>query len=258
MFQLTKQQQNWLDFLWAMTEKEIKTRYKFAALGFLWIVLNPVLQMTVIGIIFQFIVHVDVDNYFIFLLAGLLPWNFFSYTVVKNTPMIVYERSLIQKAKFPREAIILSIVLSNFFHTLIALGTLIIFLLIINELVISTIWLLLPALFFLLLITAGCSLLFATLNVKYRDVSFAVSSVFPLLFYATPIMYISQLIPESLRLFIIFNPMTGIIQLFQYALAGVPLSSLMPVVISFAVSIGLALYGWWLFQHQSKYFTDWL
>ena len=130
MFKLSKEQKRWLEFLWAMTKKEIKARYKVATLGFLWIILNPILQMTAIGFIFQFFVPIRVNNYFLFLFSGLLLWNFFSYSVSKNVSKIVNERMLIKKAKFPRQSIIISIVLSNLFHTIIFLPifTLIVFL----------------------------------------------------------------------------------------------------------------------------------
>ena len=112
---------HWFDFVWVMTLKEIKARYKRVVLGFLWAILNPIFQMLIIGFIFQFFIPVKIDNYFYFLFAGLLPWNFFSHTFSKCTPLMLNERSLIQKAKFPREALVLSIVFSNLFHFLISL-----------------------------------------------------------------------------------------------------------------------------------------
>jgi len=95
LLNLSPKQRHWLDFLIAMTEKEIKARYKHAVLGFLWVIINPLLQMLIIGFVFQFFIPVKVDNYFLFLFAGLLPWNFFSMSLSKTTPSIVYERSLI-------------------------------------------------------------------------------------------------------------------------------------------------------------------
>src|SRR3989337_4058776 len=98
---------NYFDFLWEMTEKEIKARYKRAIFGFLWVILNPVLQMIIIGVIFSY--FIKIPNYFLFLFTGLLPWQFFSLSLTKATPSIVYERSLLQKARFPIEAIPISI-----------------------------------------------------------------------------------------------------------------------------------------------------
>jgi len=119
---------NYLHFIWAMTEKEIKARYKHTVFGFLWVILNPVFQMFVIGFVFSFFVYIPVANYYLFLFSGLLPWQFFSLTLSKATPSFVYERSLLQKANFPREAIPLSIVLSNFVHFVVSLVLLIVFL----------------------------------------------------------------------------------------------------------------------------------
>src|SRR3990172_12605877 len=99
------------DFLWVMTEKEIKARYKRAVFGFLWVILNPVLQMLIIGAIFSF--FIKIPDYFLFLFTGLFAWNFFFLCVSKTTSSIVNERALLQKAKFPTEAIPISIILSN-------------------------------------------------------------------------------------------------------------------------------------------------
>ncbi len=257
------------DFLFAMTEKEIKARYKFAILGFLWVILNPLLQMLVIGFIFQFFVPVKVDNYFLFLFAGLLPWNFFSMTVQKATPSIVFERGLIQKAKFPREAIVLSIVLSNLFHFLIALSLLILAL-VIDKIVFDhygisqsisyifrMLWLL-PLLFSLTLLTSGFSLICSALNVKYRDVNFITQAILPLWFYATPLVYTLTLLPERFRIFYLLNPMAGIIELFHLVLLNLPLTSVYLAVVSLAMSIVTFLIGWILFQKESKFFDDWI
>lgn len=251
-----------------MTQKEIKARYKFAVLGFLWIVLNPLLQMIVMGFVFQFFVPVKVDNYFLFIFTGLLPWNFFSMTVTKNTPAIVFERSLIQKAKFPRESIILSIVLSNLFHFIIALALLMLALLsdkVIEGYTIShlvgygaRLLLVLPAVVWLAVLTSGLSLLFSALNVKYRDVNFMVQAIMPLWFYATPIVYTLKLLPENIQFLFYLNPMTAIIEYFQFILLNLPPVSLRLGVISFAMSLLVVIGGWIYFRQESKFFDDWV
>lgn len=252
-----------------MTEKEIKARYKLAVLGFLWVVLNPLLQMLVIGFIFQFFVPVKVDNYFLFLFAGLLPWNFFAMTVQKTTPAIVFERSLIQKAKFARESIILSIVLSNLFHLVIALSLLLIAL-VADKLffeqynlvqlfgyILRLLWTV-PLLLWLTILTSGFSLLTSALNVKYRDINFIIQAIMPLWFYATPIVYTLSLLPAKLRVLYYLNPMAGLIEIFQYVLLNLEISSVWLVITSFMVSIGVFVGGWIVFQKESKFFDDWV
>lgn len=269
IIKLNKKQRHWLDFLSAMTKKEIKARYKRASFGFLWIVLNPLSQMLVLGFVFQFFVPVRVDNYFLFLFAGLLPWNFFAQSLTKTTPAFFYERSLIKKAKFPREGIVLSIIFSNLFHFLVALFLLIIalvgdklliesytFLQLINYLL-RMLWVV-PAILLLTVFTIGLSLFTSSLNVKFRDINFMVQLAVMLWFYATPVIYALNLLPEFLRPIFYLNPMTAIIEMFHYALMGLPIT--MPSFIWVAVVMIVSLFylGLRVFNKESKNFDDWL
>ena len=269
LLKLSSKQRHWLDFLIAMTEKEIKARYKHAVLGFLWVILNPLLQMLVIGFIFQFFVPVKVDNYFLFLFTGLLPWNFFAYSITKTTPSIVYERSLIKKAKFPRETIVLSIVLSNLFHFLISLSLLFIVLIgdkiilenysLIETIVYSGRLLgVIPYIAWLFLLASGISLLTSSLNVKYRDISFIIQAIMPLWFYATPIVYTLKLLPQSLHFLFYLNPVTTIMEGFHWVMLNLPPTNFKWMALSLAVSFMTIILGWRVFARQSKYFDDWI
>ncbi len=245
---------NYFDFLWAMTEKEIKTRYKRTTMGFLWIILNPVLQMLVIGLIFSF--FVKIPNYFLFLLSGLLPWQFFSLSIQKATPSFVYERNLLQKAQFPKEAIPLSIVFSNFINLIIAILLLVLFLLVMGSsvgviaLVISLLW--------LLIFTVGLALLTSTLNVKYRDVSFFTQSFMILWFYLTPILYTISLIPHQLRFIYFFNPLTSIFELLHISLTGQGTIDSVMLITNVTISAIVVVVGVGIFVRDNRYFVDWL
>ena len=108
------------ELLVAMTEKELRARYKHTVFGFFWLVANPVLQMLVIGFVFTFFMKEPIKNYYFYLFTGLLVWNFFSLSLTKTTPSIVFERALTKKAVFPRAVIPLSIILSNLVHLILA------------------------------------------------------------------------------------------------------------------------------------------
>jgi len=265
---LISKHRHYFDFLIAMTEKEIKARYKFALLGFLWVLLNPLLQMLIMGLIFQFFVPVKVDNYFLFLFVGLLPWNFFSMTVQKTAPAIVYERALIQKAKFPREVIVLSIVLSNLFHFLVAFGLLLVALIAdkvlqgftFSELLgyLIRVSMAVPLFIWLAYVTSGFSLLFSALNVRFRDVNFVVQALMPLWFYATPIVYTLNLLPAQFQGLFVLNPLVAIIQLFQYILLQQPMLPTDQILINLVIGGGIAFLGWKVFQLESPLFDDWV
>lgn len=245
-----------------MTEKEIKARYKNAVLGFLWIFLNPLFQMLIIGFIFQNFIKVPVENYFLFLFTGLLPWNFFSYSATKTTPSIVYERSLIQKAKFPREAIPLSIVFSNFFHFLASLLLLIIFLVVSGNLSIinyqSSIINFLLSISWLLVFTSGFSLLTSALNVKYRDINFFVQALVVLWFYATPVVYSLQILPKTYLPLFQLNPIAYPFEMLRTTLLTTPLPPANIFLANLSISLIVTLLGILVFKKESKTFSDWL
>lgn len=222
--------------------------------------------MVVIGAIFQFFVPIRVDNYFLFLFTGLLPWNFFSYSLTKTVNSIVHERSLIQKAKFPREAIVLSIVLSNLFHFFISLLLLIILVVFLglknSTLSLGTVIMMagsiIIAVGWLTALTAGLSLLFAAINVRYRDMNFVVQALMPLWFYATPVIYNLELLPSYLRFLAYFNPVTPIIEWLQWALVNQPPVNTQWWVIGGVVTIICLVIGIVVFRKESPNFDDWL
>lgn len=245
-----------------MTEKEIKARYKSAVLGFLWILLNPLFQMLIIGFIFRNFIKIPVANYFLFLFTGLLPWNFFSYSLTKTTPSIVYERSLIQKAKFPREAIPLSIVFANFFHFLVSLFLLLVFLVITQQLVLFSsperLLIFIASLSWLLAVTCGFSLFSSALNVKYRDVNFFVQALVILWFYATPVIYSLQILPHAYLPLFQLNPITYPFEMFRFSLIASFLPQSNIFFTNIVISLLIILLGILLFKKESKTFSDWL
>ncbi len=247
---------HYLDFLWAMTEKEIKARYKRAVFGFLWVVFNPVLQMIIIGLVFSF--FIKIPNYFLFLFTGLLPWTFFSLSLSKATPSIVYERTLLQKAKFPREAIPISIILSNFLHTMVSMLLLLSFLVVTGKLVFPQIFLLIPALIWLLVFTIGISLLTATLQVRFRDINFFIQTILILWFYATPILYDLTLIPVRLHAVFALNPLTSIFELFHFSVLNQGVIDYQIISVNLVLTVIVVLVGIVTYRKQHKYFVDWL
>ncbi|PIX81300.1 MAG: hypothetical protein COZ34_04005 [Candidatus Pacebacteria bacterium CG_4_10_14_3_um_filter_34_15] len=249
----------WFDFVWVMTLKEIKARYKRVILGFLWAILNPILQMLVIGFLFRFFIPVKIDNYFYFLFAGLLPWNFFSYTFSKCTPLMLNERALIQKAKFPREALVLSIVFSNLLHFLISIFLFAILALFVGYLSLFKIFILFLTIVWLVFFTVGISLLLSTLFIRYRDIKFIVQALTPLWFYATPIIYTRSLLPGWMSEILQFNPMTGIIELFQSVFTNNNLIlDFHAIIFGFLISLLILIVGIYLFIKENQFFDDWL
>lgn len=259
MFKLSKEQKRWWEFLWAMTERELKVGYKNTLLGFGWIVINPVLQMLTFGVLFQFILKVKTENYFLFIFSGLTLWSFFSYTLTKTVSIIVSKRSLIHKANFPREILVLSVVFSNLIHFILStILLLIVTYFILGIEIIAEWWKLIFVIVWLLILTIGVALILSAINVKHRDVNFVVNVTMPLLFYATPVVYGLDMLPNSFNKFLYFNPMTGVIELFRYSILGIKPLSLNFCLYSFIISLLLFLFGVFLFKKTSPDFDDWV
>jgi len=260
------QNSNWsyyFDFVSLLTKKEIKARYKRTFLGFLWVILNPLLQMLIIGLVFQFFVPMKIENYFLFLFAGLLPWNFFANSILRATPLLVQERALIQKAAFPREILVISAVLANLFHTLVANLVFLLFLSFLKSSLIEGLWFFvstfsLSALFFLLFlffVVATC-LIVAAIYVRFRDLNFIVQLGVQLLFYGVPIIYSLDMLPESFRRMLYFNPLSSFIEVFRHLLLNTSFN-LRAAIFVFSLSLPYLLLGFYFFRKESKNFDDW-
>lgn len=261
---ITKNRNFW-ELLAAMTDKEIRVRYKNTILGFIWLIINPLIQMAVIGMIFKFIIKEPMVNYYYYLLIGLLVWNFFSLSLTKATTAIVYERNLIKKAKFTYAVIPLSIILANFIHLIIAFLLFYTFLNFVDTQTailmytdINNISAFLGGMLLLILFTTGISLLTSALNVLYRDVNLFVQALLIIWFYATPIAYSTGQLPKGFLAFWCINPLTSIIQLLQFSFIHTQFPDYIVLLSNFLIILFLLTFGIIMFNRLSFFFDDWL
>lgn len=252
------QTRHFFELLFTMTEKELRARYKHTVFGFFWLVANPLLQMLVIGFVFRFFMKDPILHYNYYLFVGLLVWNFFSLSLTKATPSIVFERSLIKKAVFPREVIPLSVLLSNAVHFFAALVLYTIPVAFLGTLTPASVLYIFCGLLLLFAFTVGISLLTTALNVRFRDVSFFVQALLIVWFYATPIIYSFSIIPRTYIWLWRFNPLTSVIQLLQHGFVGAsPPGPAMLAANIFATAI-VCVAGIVVFRKESKNFDDWV
>ena len=181
--------------------RDLKLRYKNSVLGVIWSLLNPLLMMIVFTTVFTVMQGQAIKNYPVFLLVGLLPWQFFATAVTASASSIVNSGSLINKVYFPREILVISIVSSNFVNYLIALLVLFPILFVFN--IRMTQWILFLPLMILiqLIFTLGIGFITATTNVFYRDVQMLLDVLLLAGFFLTPIFYPMNILPRSYMLF---------------------------------------------------------
>jgi lipopolysaccharide transport system permease protein len=258
MFKLTTKQKRWWEFLWAMTERELKVRYKVTKLGFYWMLLNPIFQMLIIVIVFQFLVSNRIDNYPVFVFIGIVVWNYFSGSVSKNVSIVTNERFLFQKSNFPRETMIFSTIIVNVVNLIISFLLVFVYLLILGSLNYKSLFFFPVALINLIFITLGLSLFLSAFNVKHRDIEFVFSAILPLWFYATPVIYSLDMLPRNIAWILYFNPLTGVIDGFRYSVLNLYPYSFLIGVLSLIVSFLIFIFALFYFKKKSCYFNDFI
>lgn len=237
-------------------KKEIRGKYKNSFLGVLWSFLNPLLQIIVYAVVFQVILKNPQENYAIFLCCGLIPWTFFSATVTRSAFTMIENGNIIKKVYFPREILPISIVTSeavNFMiSTIIILGFVIF-----GGLGISKYILLYPLVLlaqYLLLI--GISLIISSISVYVRDLQHLIGVAMQLLFYATPIVYASETIPDNFKWILYLNPMTYIINGYRDIFYNQRMIDIVSTLLLIIISIALCIIGYIIFNKLQKGFAE--
>ncbi|MEX2659878.1 MAG: ABC transporter permease [Acidimicrobiales bacterium] len=216
------------ELLLGMVRKELKVKYKNSALGFVWSMLNPAMYLVVFYVVFQVVLGSGIPYFPIFLLSGLLAWNLWSVSLGGATGSIVGNSSLINKVYFPREILPLASVGANLVHFFLQGIVLILGLIVFRfEVDLAYLWLAVPALLVLLLLTSAIGIFLACANVYARDTQHLLELALLAWFWMTPIVYqwalpASKLaengLPTTLAL---LNPMTSIVLAFQRAFYGI-------------------------------------
>ena len=210
--------------------RDLKVRYRNSFFGFLWALGNPLLMMGVFTIVFTVLWPQDVHKFPVFILVGLLPWNFFAQSVMGSISSITGNGHLIKKVYFPREILPASLVASNLVNLCLALVAL--FIVIVLFGIKLTIWIVLLPLVIAVqaMFTLGVAFVLSAINVFYRDTEVIMDVVMLALFFLTPVFYPIERLPQSFvafgidlpvqRLMYILNPMASLIASYRSILYG--------------------------------------
>lgn len=197
-----------------MVRADFKVRYQGSALGYVWSVLRPLFMFAILYVVFTYIFKLgkSIEHYPVYLLLGLVLWNFFTETTAIGMSAVVGKGDLIRKISIPRYLTVISSSLSALINLSINLVVLVLFALL-NGIEPTLSWLLLPLILVELYAFATALAFFlAALYVKYRDVSYVWEVGIQAAFYATPIVYPLTLVAEEYRKYFLLSPMAQIIQ----------------------------------------------
>jgi lipopolysaccharide transport system permease protein len=211
------------DLLYFLSWRDIKVKYKQAALGAAWAVLQPLLSMVVFTVIFGRLAHVPSDGipYPLFVYSGLLIWNYFSSALSASGNSLVLSSQLVTKVYFPRLMIPLSACVSGILDFMISSVFFVVMLFFFHAVPSLSDILLVPLLLAIIfVVTVGFGLWLSALNVEYRDFQYIIPFMIQFLMFATPVIYPLTLFPARYHLFLSLNPLCGVIETFRAVLFG--------------------------------------
>jgi lipopolysaccharide transport system permease protein len=245
------------ELLYFLTLREIKIRYKQTVIGVAWAVLQPVLTVAIFSIIFSRFAQFDTGNipYPIVALSGLVLWLFIHSSVTTASNSFITNTNLVTKVYFPRLIMPVSSALSALVDLLISIIILVLFMAYYRTPM--TPQMMLAPLFVILAVIVSTSMgtLFSALNVRFRDVQFALPFLLQVWMIASPVFYPTSVLPEKWRWIFAINPLTGIIDGFRSSLFGSPFN--WPLIgISVASLIVLAIVSLLVFKWMEDDFAD--
>ena len=246
------------DLLFFMVLREIQGTYRQTALGMSWLIIRPLINVAILSFTFGLLVKVPSNGvpYPLFSLAAVLPWGYFSIAANRSAGSLVQNLGIISKVYFPRIILPLGAAISGLVDLgasfVIVLGMLLIYHMPLRA---EMIWL--PVFVGVALaLSVAAGLWLATLSVRYRDVSFAITFLLQVYMYACPVIYPVNLVPQSFVSLYKLNPMVGVIEGFRWALLG----SSEPPGLAFLLSIGIVLLllisGAFVFRRTERTIVD--
>lgn len=254
--QLIKNLYNYRELLKSNVKKEIRGKYKGSFLGILWSFVNPLLMVAVYAIVFPYIMKVKTDNYLIYLITGIIPWNFFTSVINQGMITVRMNAGIIKKVYFPREILPISVASSgliNFFISCIIILLFCIF----GGVGLSWHLLLLP-LFAIIqyFLTLGIVFALSAINIFVKDTEYIIQFLLQMLFYATPILYPATLFPEKIRWLLYLNPMSNIVDGYRDIFLYHQLPNMMGLLYTIAISIVVFFVGFAIFRKLEKGFAE--
>jgi ABC-type polysaccharide/polyol phosphate export permease len=234
--------------------RDLKARYRGSVLGFFWSFFNPLLLLLIYSFVFtQVLVGAhdpDMEPYALFMFCGILPWTWFSSSVLESSNTLIAGGNLIKKVLFPAEVLPIVTVLANMVHFFFGLPVLVGFL------IYYLLWF--PVIVLVQLIfTIGLALFLSAMTVHFRDLKDLLGNVVQLWFFATPIIYPMTQAPVNMRQWLNINPMTHIMISYQEVLffQG-PHGHWKWLLVLGAVSILVFLAGYFVFDRLRDSFAE--
>lgn len=249
---------NYRELLKTNIKKDIRGRYKGSFLGILWSFLNPLLQVLVYYIVFPYLMRGTIPNYMVYLITGMIPWNYFLMTVSIGTTTIKANGGILKKVYFPREILLISQVCSGWVNFMISCVIILIFCAVFG---VGFSWqlILVPVLSLVEgLLILGIILILSAINVYVQDVEYIVQFILNMAFYGTPVIYsLSQFSGTGILYNLVkLNPLTMLIDAYRDCFLYHVWPNWGKIGIVFLLGLVVTVFGFWVFRKLEKGFAE--
>lgn len=246
------------ELLGTLVWRDIVVKYKQTAIGIAWAILQPLLTMIVFTLIFGYVGGFESKGlqYQVFSYSALLPWFYFASAVTHSSASLVSNQALVTKVYFPRVLLPLSGVTApivDFMFAAVVLGGLMFW----YDVRPSAAIVFAPLFLFVAFVTAlGVGLLLSSVTVRYRDVPYAIPFILQSWMFLSGVILPISALPEYAQWLLALNPMTAVINGFQWAVVGAPAPELGLTSVSVAAMVGFLIVGLWYFRRSEPRFAD--
>jgi lipopolysaccharide transport system permease protein len=246
------------ELLYFLTWRDVKVRYKQTLLGAAWAVLQPLLTMLIFTLIFGRLAGIQSGGipYPLFAFGGLLIWTFFSNSVTNSGNSLVGSSNLITKIYFPRMIIPTAAVAAGLVDLVIAFVIQIVLMAYYGVHVTWAIVMTVPLVVLAALLAVGVGMWLSALNVKYRDIRYAIPFLIQIWMFASGVIYPVSMLPRKWQLLLRLNPLTGLIENFRIALFGSGSFEWTSLLIAAAITLLVLVYSAFSFRRMERHFAD--
>jgi ABC-type polysaccharide/polyol phosphate export permease len=233
----------------------IKTRYRRSALGVVWTLLNPLLNTLVLTIVFSRLFRFDIDNFPVYLLIGLLVWNFFSQTTTQAMNTLIWGSNLLKRIYIPRTIFAVSVAGNGIINFLLAMVSLAVIMVFTGQPFTLSLLVLPVSILILAMFTLGFALFISTLAVFFVDIVDMFGVLLSVWFYLTPIFYPISVVPDEILGVVAYNPITILLSLFRSSIYLGEYPDFALMIIALVISSLTLLVGWLVFTRRVDEFA---
>ncbi len=240
-----------------MVQRDLRGKYKGSVLGYLWTLISPLMQLLVYTVVFSVIMRAGYERYYYFLFVTLIPWIFFSSSVVGGTTILINQKELVNKIYFPREVLPIAHVLSQLVNMCLSMVIVIGVQLVTHEWMGFKPMMFLPVVIIIeFMMALGMTSLLAAITVFFRDIQFIVGVVMIAWQFLSPVMYGIDMVPEKFSKFFYLNPMSWVLISFRDILYYKRCPGGQQLLIACCYSLVICAVGIAVFEGLKKRFSE--